>query len=81
MQIVTVKSQLLDRRSIAGISPRRMRYKNACNVRRLIKIGRSDAFLVGLISVVITELMNCGDYIIFKNDLPTSNSAPRNPPL
>ena len=58
MRIVTVKSQLLDRRSSAEILSLRVRYKNACNVRRLIMIGRSDAFLVGLISTVITRLMD-----------------------
>ena len=58
MRIVTVKSQLLDRRSSAEILSRRMRYKNACNVRCLITIECSDAFLVSLISTVITRLMD-----------------------
>ena len=66
MRIVIVKSQPLDRRSTTEILPRRVCYKNACNVRHLIAIGRSDAFLVRLISAVITRLMDGKDYIIFK---------------
>ena len=58
MCIVTVKLQLSDRRSTAEISPRRVRYKNACNVCRLIAIGHSNAFLVRLISAVIARLMD-----------------------
>ena len=66
MRIVTIKSQPLDLRLTAEISPRRVRYKNACNVRRLIVIERSDSFLIGLISAVITRLMDGWYYIIFK---------------
>ena len=39
--IITVMSQLLDHWSTAEISPRRMHYKNARNIYRLIAIRRS----------------------------------------
>ena len=66
MRIATVKLQPLDCRSTAEILPRRVRYNNACNIRRLIAMGCSDAFLIGLISRFIAQLMDGSDYIIFK---------------
>ena len=62
----TIKSQLLHRRSTAEISPCHVHYKNTCNVCRFIAIGPLDVFLIDLISVVITRLMDCCDYIIFE---------------
>ena len=66
MRIITIKSWPLDRWTTPEMKPHRVRYKNACNVCRLIGIRRLDAFLVDLISAVITRLMNGWDYIIFQ---------------